>query len=79
MTTVTNLRTGAQVTYDQPPQLAVILAYRQLTEKNHNWWSEGYYDVKTEVGNHTVFCGDWCAFLTGEDGIIPCPTMIETG
>jgi hypothetical protein len=60
MTTVLNLATGGETTYDQHPVYAVILAYQQ-SRGNGNWWNEGYFDIPVLVGRFTVACGDFCA------------------
>lgn len=60
-TEVMNLMTGEETLYFQAPHKAVMLAHRQLTEKNFNWWDKGYFDVEVEEGERCVTCGDWTA------------------
>lgn len=60
-TEVMNLSTGEETLYFQPPRKAVVLAHRQLTEGNFNWWNDGYFDVEVSEGEHVVTCGEWTA------------------
>ncbi len=58
---VTNLVTQRELDYDtDSPEVAVWLAYHQVTKVNAAWWQvPGYVAPKIERGFAFVFCADW--------------------
>jgi hypothetical protein len=61
ITEVTNLATGAKITYSLPPEEAVVCAHEQ-SKGNYNTWdySKKPHPLLRDAGRF-VSCGDWTA------------------
>jgi hypothetical protein len=72
-TEVFNLSTGKYALYDADPATAVKLAYLQFEKGDFNTYDYDLDSVEVTYGEHTVSCGDYCAFLDKEerDGGLP--------
>lgn len=65
MTLARNLTTGQVLSYDQPPEKAVVLAFYQ-SRHNYNWWSYNDWSVLYGPSGRTVSRGDWTALIAPE-------------
>jgi len=63
MTTVHNLRTGAEQAYSCTPREAVIAAYAQERGDWNTWNYAATYGDMVTTGGYSVACGDWAALL----------------
>jgi hypothetical protein len=67
---VFNLGTGDCVgVWSCSPREAVVAAFAQQVRHDFNTWGYSKYANLVTVGQRTVSCGDYCAFLTTLDVI----------
>jgi len=59
MTTIFNLATGEERTYDLSPKSALIAAYNQ-TKGDYNTWNYNDKNYHFIEGEKTIALGDWC-------------------
>lgn len=68
MTDVFNLTDDRVATYSLPPDCAVQLAQRQLTDGDYCWWNKPVKPLPPLVrSENAVYCGDWGAMKRPED------------
>jgi len=61
MTTVLELNTGREITYDLCPMKAVVCAYYQFGIKSSNTWQYNFFVAKLSTTGKTWYCGNYTA------------------